>query len=93
MAFFTAVSYTHLDVYKRQALRLLHANANHAKKMPYENPQSKIFENCNQTDHMLYPADASKLTIRNLSGSIHYLLTDEILFMKANNKILSLIHI
>ena len=36
---------------------------------------------------MLYPADASKLTIRNLSGSIHYLLTDEILFMKANNKI------
>ena len=73
------------------ALRLLHANANHAKKMPYENAQSKIFENCNQTDHMLYPADASKLTIRNLSGSIHYLLTDEILFMKANNKICEIV--
>lgn len=68
-------------------LRLLHANANHAKKMPLETAQSKIFEQPLQEQSLPYPEDAGKLALRDLSGTIHYLLADDILFIKADNKV------
>ncbi|PNV59113.1 DUF4440 domain-containing protein [Clostridium sp. chh4-2] len=68
-------------------LRLLHANANHARKMPPDTAQSKIFEQPLLENQLPYPEGARKLALRDLSGCIHYLLTDDVLFIKADNKI------
>lgn len=72
---------------KDNKLLLIHANANHAGKSPNDTTQSKIFETPPQKGLRPYGENTRTLTIRDLSGSIHYLLSDEIKFVKANNKI------
>jgi hypothetical protein len=75
-------------------LKLIHAMACHVKDFPAENDlkklssepvQAKIFDNIPPQ-----PADTSakqKISIRDINGKIRYLYSDEIIYIKADDKI------
>lgn len=83
----TRIHFTFVWQQKGDDLLLLHANANHAQKMPQATAQSKIFELSPKENQQAYREDEKKLTFRDLNGSIRYLFTKEIRFMQATNKV------
>lgn len=81
------IHFTFVWQQKGNNLLLIHANANHAQKMPQSTAKSKIFESFPQEIRQSYRADTKKLTFRDQNGSIRYLFAEEIRFMKATNKV------
>lgn len=79
-------------VWKQQDgdLKLLHANANHAKKMPVPAAQSRIFEKHAEPGPEPYQENQQKLALRSLDGTIHYLLCEDIIYIKADNMVCEL---
>lgn len=78
----------HFTFVWRQAgdgLRLLHANANHAKSLP--ETQAKMFEG------PAVPREPAgqKLALRDLEGSIHYLSASDVLYIKAEDTVCRLV--
>lgn len=59
-------------------------------KQPLPAAQSKIFEKVAEPAFVPYQEDEQKLALRDLGGSIHYLLADDIVFIKADNTICEL---
>jgi len=72
---------------KNDRLLLLHANANHAKPMSQSDAQSRIFELPSCSRPPIHTTEAKKQAFRSLTGSIHYLLPEEIRYIKADNNV------
>lgn len=81
------VHFTFVWRQKGDDLRLLHANATHVKKPEAATAQSRIFESDSQEKPQPYQQEEQTLTLRDLQGSIHYLLADHVLYVKSTDKI------
>lgn len=68
-------------------LRLIHANASHANPMPQVNAKSKIFKTPSRTRQALDDLEEKRICLQDLDGTTHYLIADEIYFIKANNNV------
>lgn len=76
-------------VWKQQDenLVLIHANANHAKQMPTETAQSKIFENIPIAKSSSQTKEQVKLSLHDIHGNTHYIDVHEIVYIQSNNKL------
>lgn len=81
------VHFTFVWRQKGEDLRLLHANATHAKKPEIPTAQSRIFESASPEKPQPYQREEQTLALRDLQGNIHYLLTDHVLYVKSADKI------
>lgn len=78
----------------KNTLRLLHANACHVSdeqiqeaENSEDTPQAMLFEHTNIEN--LSNEKKQKINIRDLSGNVHFLFLDEILYMKSDDKLVT----
>ena len=81
----TKIHFTFVWEQKENALLLKLANATHAKEMEQNDGQSKFFTG-NENELIPYDDMQKKITLRDMNGTTRYLNTDEICYIKSNNK-------